>query len=164
VRPLHRGGGGVKKLGYGLALVVFFLDQLVKYWILEIVRLPEQGSVQLAPFFSLTFVGNVGVSMGMFQASSDFGRWGLVAVTAAIAGVVAVWIAREQQRVEVVALGLVLGGALGNIVDRIRFGYVVDFLHFDWGATSFWVFNVADAAITLGVLVLLWRALTAPKG
>lgn len=154
----------MKKLGYGLALVVFLLDQLVKYWILEIVRLPEQGSIPLAPFFSLTFVGNVGVSMGMFQASSDFGRWVLVAITGAIAGIVAVWIAREQQRVEVLALGLVLGGALGNIVDRIRFGYVVDFLHFYWGAMSFWVFNVADAAITLGVLVLLWRALTAPKG
>lgn len=154
----------MKKLGYGLALVVFLLDQLVKYWILEIVRLPEQGSIPLAPFFSLTFVGNVGVSMGMFQASSDLQRWGLVAVTGAIAAIVAFWIAREQQRTEVLAMGLVLGGALGNIVDRIRFGYVVDFLHFYWGARSFWVFNVADAAITLGVLVLLWRALTAPKG
>lgn len=154
----------MKKLGYGLALAVFIIDQLVKYWVLEIVRLPEQGSIPLAPFFSLTFVGNVGVSMGMFQASSDLGRWLLVAVTAGIAAVVAVWIAREQQRVEVLALGLVLGGALGNIVDRIRFGYVVDFLHFYWGGASFWVFNVADASITLGVLVLLWRALTAPKG
>jgi signal peptidase II len=161
---LRRGGGGVKKLGYGLALVVFLIDQAVKYWILEIVRLPEQGSIQLAPFFSLTFVGNVGVSMGMFQASNDIGRWGLVAVTAGIAAIVAYWIAREQQRTEVLAMGLVLGGALGNIVDRIRFGYVVDFLHFYWGSLSFWVFNVADAAITLGVLVLLWRALRAPKG
>lgn len=154
----------MKRLGYGLALVVFLIDQLVKYWILEIVRLQEQGSIPLTPFFSLTFVGNVGVSMGMFQASSDIGRWGLVAVTAAIASVVAWWIAREQQRTEVLAMGLVLGGALGNIVDRIRFGYVVDFLHFYWRGASFWVFNVADAAITLGVLVLLWRALRAPKG
>jgi signal peptidase II len=154
----------VKGLGYGLAVVVFILDQLSKYWILDIVRLPEQGSIAVAPFFSLTFVGNVGVSMGMFQASSDVGRWVLVAVTGAIAAVVAVWIAREQQRAEVLALGLVLGGALGNIVDRIRFGYVVDFLHFYWRDSSFWVFNVADAAITLGVLVLLVRALLAPKG
>jgi signal peptidase II len=164
LHPLHRGGGGVKGVGYGLALVVFILDQLSKYWILNIVRLPEQGSIAVAPFFSLTFVGNVGVSMGMFQASSDVGRWVLVAVTGAIAAVVAVWIAREQQRAEVLALGLVLGGALGNIVDRIRFGYVVDFLHFYWRDASFWVFNVADAAITLGVLVLLVRALLAPKG
>jgi signal peptidase II len=161
---LHRRGGGVKALGYGLALVVFILDQLSKYWILNIVRLPEQGSIELLPFFRLTFVGNVGVSMGMFQASSDVGRWVLVGVTAAIAAVVAVWIAREQQRVEVLALGLVLGGALGNIVDRVRFGYVVDFLHFYWRDSSFWVFNVADASISLGVLVLLVRAFRAPKG
>lgn len=154
----------MKLAGYGLALVVFILDQLSKYWILNIVHLPEQGSIPVLPFFRLTFVGNVGVSMGMFQASSDVGRWLLVGVTAVIAGVVAVWIAREQQRIEVLALGLVLGGAIGNIVDRIRFGYVVDFLHFTWRGASFWVFNVADAAITLGVLVLLIRALLAPKG
>lgn len=154
----------MKRLGYGLAAVVFILDQLSKYWILNIVRLPELGSIPVLPFFRLTFVGNVGVSMGMFQASSDVGRWLLVGVTAAIAATVAVWIAREHQRTDVIALGLVLGGALGNIVDRIRFGYVVDFLHFYWRDASFWVFNVADAAITLGVLVLLVRALMAPKG
>ena len=91
-------------------------------------------------------------------------RWLLVGVTAVIAVAVAVWITREKARADVVALGLILGGALGNIVDRIRFGYVVDFLHFFWGEHSFWVFNVADAAITAGVLILLSRALVAPKG
>ncbi|WP_426169141.1 signal peptidase II [Sandarakinorhabdus sp. DWP1-3-1] len=152
------------RLGYGLAAVVFAIDQLVKYWILAIVRLPERGFVDVLPFFRLTFVGNIGVSMGMFRANSDGGRWLLVALTAGIALIVAVWIAREKQRGEVVALGLILGGALGNIIDRVRFGYVVDFLHFFWGAHSFWVFNVADAAITAGVLLLLLRALLAPKG
>jgi signal peptidase II len=153
----------MKALGYGVALLVFILDQLSKYWIVNIVRLPEVGSIDVLPFFRLTFVGNVGVSMGMFTAQSDVGRWGLVAVTAAIASVVAVWIARERQRLDVLALGLVLGGALGNIVDRIRFGYVVDFLHFFWGERSFWVFNVADAAITCGVLLLLLRAFMTPE-
>lgn len=153
----------MKRLGYGLAAGVFFIDQLVKYWILAIVRLPEKGFIEMLPFFRLTFVGNIGVSMGMFRANSDMARWFLVAVTAAIAAAVAVWIAREKQRWDVVALGLVLGGALGNIVDRVRFGYVVDFLHFFWGTHSFWVFNVADAAITGGVLLLLGRALVAPK-
>ena len=153
----------MKRLGYGLAAAVFFIDQVVKHWILAIVRLPEKGFIEVLPFFRLTFVGNIGVSMGMFRANSDMARWFLVAVTAAIAGAVAVWIAREKQRWDVVALGLVLGGALGNIVDRVRFGYVVDFLHFFWGTHSFWVFNVADAAITGGVLLLLGRALLAPK-
>jgi signal peptidase II len=153
----------MKMLGYTIALLVFLIDQATKYWIVNIVRLPEVGSIDVLPFFRLTFVGNVGVSMGMFTAQSDAGRWLLVAVTATIAAVVAVWIAREKQRVDIVALGLVLGGALGNIVDRIRFGYVVDFLHFFWGDKSFWVFNVADAAITGGVLLLLVRALFTPE-
>ena len=118
----------------------------------------------MLPFFRLTYVGNIGVSMGLFRANSDMARWALVAVTGLIAGAVAVWITREKARADVLALGLVLGGALGNIVDRIRYGYVVDFLHFFWGERSFWVFNVADAAITAGVLLLLLRALTAPKG
>ena len=154
----------MKTLGFGIAAIVFVLDQISKYWILNIVRLPDVGSIEILSFFRLTFVGNVGVSMGLFRADSDMQRWALVAVTGAIAAAVAVWITREKARGDVVALGLVLGGALGNIVDRVRFGYVVDFLHFFWGERSFWVFNVADAAITLGVLLLLARALTAPKG
>lgn len=153
----------MKALGYTLALVVFIIDQISKYWIVNIVRLPEIGSIDVLPFFRLTFVGNVGVSMGMFTAQSDAGRWALVAVTGAIAAVVAVWIAREKQRLDVIALGLILGGAIGNIVDRVRFGYVVDFLHFFWGERSFWVFNVADAAISCGVLLLLLRSLLATE-
>jgi signal peptidase II len=152
------------RLGYGLAAIVFAIDQLVKYWILAIVRLPERGFIEVLPFFRLTYVGNIGVSMGLFRANSDTSRWLLVAMTAGIAAVVAIWIAREKQRADVLALGLILGGALGNIIDRVRFGYVVDFLHFFWGKHDFWVFNVADAAITGGVLMLLLRALLAPKG
>ena len=154
----------MKLLGYPLAIVVFIIDQLSKYWIVNIVRLPERGFIDVLPFFRLTYVGNIGVSMGMFRANSDMGRWFLVAVTAAIAAVVAVWISREKQRLDLLALGLVLGGALGNIVDRVRYGYVVDFLHFFWHEHNFWVFNVADAAISCGVLLLLSRALLAPKG
>ena len=149
----------MKRLGFGVAAVVFILDQLVKYWILNVVHLAERGYIDILPFFRLTYVGNIGVSMGMFNATTDMGRWFLVAVTGTIAAAVAVWITREQARIDVLALGLVLGGALGNIVDRVRFGYVVDFLHFFWGEHSFWVFNVADAAITAGVLLLLARAL-----
>jgi signal peptidase II len=144
---------------YLLALAVFILDQLSKWWIIDIVGLQARGSVPVLPFFSLTWVENRGVSMGMLTAGSDLERWGLVAVTGLIAGVVAVWIRREQHWGEALALGLVLGGALGNIVDRIRFGYVVDFVHLHVGQWSFYVFNVADAAISLGVIILLARAL-----
>lgn len=154
----------MKTLGFGVAFAVFVLDQLSKYWILAIVRLPERGYIDVLPVFRLTYVENVGVSMGLFRANSDLERWFLVAVTAMIALAVALWIVRERARGDVLALGLVLGGAIGNIVDRIRFGHVVDFLHFFVGTRNFWVFNVADAAITAGVLLLLYRALVAPKG
>ena len=151
------------RVGYPLAALVFAIDQAVKYWVLNIIHLPDRDPIELLPFFRLTFVGNVGVSMGFFRADTDFGRWMLVAVTGAIAAAVAVWIAREKARGEAIALGLVLGGALGNIVDRVRFGFVVDFLHFFIGEHSFWVFNVADSAISCGVALLLARALMAPK-
>ena len=154
----------MKRLGFGIAALVFLLDQLTKYWILAVVRLPERGYIEVLPVFRLTYVENIGVSMGLFNAYTAVGRWFLVVVTGGIAAAVAVWISREKARADVVALGLVLGGALGNIVDRVRFGYVVDFLHFFWGEHSFWVFNVADAAISTGVLLLLSRALMAPKG
>jgi signal peptidase II len=144
---------------YSLAALVFLLDQASKWWIVSVVGLEARGSIPILPVFSLTWVENRGVSMGLLTADSNLGRWLLVALTGLIAAVVAVWIRREKQWPEALALGLVLGGALGNIVDRIRFGYVVDFVHLHWGPWSFYVFNVADAAISVGVAILLLRAL-----
>ncbi len=149
----------MKLAAYLLALAVFVLDQLSKWWIISVVGLEDRITVPVLSFFSLTWVENRGVSMGMLTAGSDTERWALVGVTGLIAVVVAVWIRREQLWPEALALGLVLGGALGNIVDRIRFGYVVDFVHLHVGQWSFYVFNVADAAISLGVVILLVRAL-----
>jgi signal peptidase II len=95
----------------------------------------------------------------LFGASTETARWVLTAVTAAIAVFVGVWLWRERNRTDVLGLGLVLGGALGNITDRVRYGYVIDFLDLHFGAfRPFLVFNLADAAITLGVLILLARA------
>ena len=146
--------------GYALALGVFALDQLVKWIMLGPLALREVGQLTLLPIFNFTYVENHGVSLGMLTADSQTERWALVAVTAAIATGVAVWIGREKNRWDIVALGLVLGGALGNIVDRARFGYVVDFLDLHFGEfRPFMVFNVADAAITCGVVLLLARSL-----
>jgi signal peptidase II len=147
------------RVAYGLAAAVFVIDQLVKWWIIEALGLRQLESVPVLPFFSLTWVENRGVSMGLLTADTETGRWLLVGLTAAIAAFVAFWIRRERHWPESLALGLVLGGALGNIVDRVRFGYVVDFVHLHIGAWSFYVFNVADAAITLGVAVLLLSTL-----
>ena len=145
---------------YLLALGVFVLDQLVKWIMLGPLALREVGQIVLLPIFNFTYVENHGVSLGFLTADSNAERWLLVAVTAAIAIGVAVWILREKNRWDIVALALVLGGALGNILDRARLGYVVDFLDLHFGEfRPFMVFNVADAAITAGVVLLLARSL-----
>jgi signal peptidase II len=149
----------MKRMGYSIAAAVFVTDQLVKYWVTHILDLRSVGTIEILPVFNLTWVQNTGVSTGLLRADSDTMRWVLVAATLAIAAAVGVWIVRETNRWDVAALGLVLGGALGNIVDRARFGYVVDFLHVFWQDHHFYVFNVADAAISVGVIVLLVRAL-----
>lgn len=149
------------RFGFGIAALIFGIDQLIKYIVTDVLGISYQGAVmELLPFFDLRFVPNIGVSLGLLPANSETMRWGLVAMTAAIAIGVTVWMLREQNRFDVLALSLVLGGALGNIVDRARFGYVVDYadLHFgEW--RPFLIFNVADAAITIGVVILLARAL-----
>jgi signal peptidase II len=150
--------------GFVLALLVFALDQATKWVVTFPLQLQFRREIEIVSFFDLRWVENRGVSLGLLSASSDTTRWLLVAMTTAIALFVAVWLWREKRRDDAWGLALVLGGALGNIVDRIRFGYVVDFadLHFgEW--RPFLVFNVADAAITIGVLLLLIRALLTRK-
>ena len=156
-RPAERNH---RTLALGLAALVFAFDQLTKYIVIGPLQLQRRSVMELFEFFDLRWVENRGVSMGFLTADTELGRWLLVAMTAAIATGVAVWIWRERGRHDAIPLALVLGGALGNIVDRIRFGYVVDFadLHFgEW--RPFLIFNVGDAAITIGVLLLLVRAL-----
>ena len=146
--------------GYALALAVFAIDQLAKWIMTGPFALREVGQIVLLPIFQLSYTENAGVSLGLLTADTATGRWLLVALTGTIAAGVAVWIAREANRWDVLALGLVLGGALGNITDRIRFGYVVDFLDLHFGDfRPFMIFNVADAAITCGVVLLLARSL-----
>ena len=155
----------VRTFGLTMAAVIFLADQLTKYIVSVPLQLETVGQIELLPFFNLTWVENYGVSLGLFTAKSELGRWLLIAMTGAIASVVAVWLWRERNRQDAFGLGLILGGAVGNILDRIRFGHVVDFadLHFTLPSGSdfrpFLVFNVADAAITIGVLILLFRAL-----
>lgn len=149
-----------RKLGMIAAAAIFLSDQIMKYIVVYPLALQSRQTIELLPFFDLHFVRNFGVSMGFFRADSDAMRWVLVGLTAVIAGFVAVWMWREKARGDVLALGLVLGGALGNILDRVRFGYVVDFADFHIGEwRPFLIFNLADAAITIGVLILLARAL-----
>ena len=154
-----------RRLGFLVALIVLALDQLAKWWVtgpLGVAHLGDQ--LVLLPIFNLTYTENNGISLGLLNATTAVGRWMLVALTSAIAVAVAVWIGREKNRIDQIALGLVLGGALGNILDRVRHGYVVDFADLHFGDfRPFLVFNVGDAAISIGVVILLLRAFLARK-
>jgi len=153
------------RLGFAVALVVLVVDQLAKWFVTHPLGLNQLGDqLVLLPIFNFTYTENEGISLGLLNASNPVGRWMLVAVTSEIAVGVAVWIGRERNRLDRLALGMVLGGALGNILDRVRFGYVVDFADLHFGAwRPFLVFNVGDAAISIAVVILLLRAFLARK-
>ena len=144
------------------AAIIFVADQLTKWIVSGPLRLQEVGQIYVLPIFNLTWTENRGISLGLLNAETEVGRWMLVALTAAIAIGVAVWIGREKHRGDQLALGMVLGGALGNILDRVRHGYVTDFADLHFGEfRPFLIFNVADAAISIGVVILLLRAFIA---
>jgi signal peptidase II len=154
-----------RSLGFAVALLVFALDQLLKWVVTHPLGLNQIGDqLVLLPIFNFTYTQNIGISLGLLNATNPVGRWMLVGMTSLIAIGVAYWIGRERHRFEQVALGMVLGGALGNILDRVRFGYVVDFADLHFGAVRpFLVFNVGDAAISIAVAILLLRAFLTRK-
>ena len=144
---------------YLTALGILIADQLTKWIMIGPLALEQVRQIVVLPIFNFTWVQNFGISLGLAQAQNDTQRWLLVALTGAIAIAVGYWITREEKNGDRIALALVLGGALGNIIDRARLGYVVDFLDLHFGEVRpFYVFNVADAAISIGVVILLLRA------
>jgi len=148
-----------RRLAFGVALLILLADQFTKWLVAGPLQLQEVRQIVLLPIFNLTWTENRGISLGLLHATSPAMRWVLVGVTAAIAIAIAVWIVREKRLGDQLALGLVLGGAIGNILDRSRFGYVVDFADLHFGDfRPFLVFNVGDAAISIGVVILLLRA------
>jgi signal peptidase II len=143
---------------YGFALIVIVIDQLTKAWVLSGLDLQEVGRVAvLSPIFNLTWVENRGVSFGLFGDGSA--RWMLSLFSIGVAGLLGWWALKADRRLLVTAIGLVMGGAIGNVIDRIRFGFVVDFLDFSGTGVFPWVFNVADSAITIGVILLILDSL-----
>ncbi len=145
--------------GIVAALVVLAADQASKYWVLNILDLPDLGSVALLPVLNLTMVWNHGVTFGLFNNFGGFGRVALAAVALAIVAALAVWLWRAERLTVALALGAIGGGAVGNVIDRLRFGAVVDFIHAHAWGWSWYVFNVADAAIVCGVAVLVLDSL-----
>lgn len=162
-------------VGFSIALDIFILDQLTKWLILEYIirkevqpnasplgliewlinapsRLPPGTSIELLPFFNLTMVWNEGISFGMFQGS---GVWILVSLSLAITIIFSIWLMRAQGWLQAVSLALVIGGAVGNVLDRLRFGAVADFFDFHVMGWHYPAFNIADCAIVIGIALLV---------
>ena len=151
-------------LGLAAAVLAFLVDQGSKLWLMNVYEIGERQPVRLAPFLDLVMAWNPGVSYSWFSATTPAGRWTLVAVTLAATVLLAVWLWRAATRVAGLALGLFVGGALGNAVDRAAYGAVADFFHFHVGSFSWYVFNLADVAIVAGVALLLYDSLLAGGG
>lgn len=136
-----------------LAALVILLDQLTKWWILELMDPPRQ--IELTPFFNLVLAWNRGVSFSLFHSGAAYAPYVLSAVALAVVVGLLWWIGRQERVLPVLAIGLVIGGALGNVIDRLYFGAVVDFLDFHVGNWHWPAFNLADSAITVGVIGLV---------
>jgi len=143
-----------------VALIGLVLDQASKLWLLHGFNLQLNGPVELLPVLDFVLVWNRGISYGLFQQNSDLGRWLLAGLTIAVTIGMWIWSARCTSRFVALALALVIGGALGNGVDRLAYGAVVDFVHFHVGTFSWYVFNLADVWIVAGVIGLLYDSFT----
>jgi lipoprotein signal peptidase len=151
------------RTGLPVAAAILVADQASKYWILEILRLPEIRQFKLLDLggagFDLTMVWNRGVTFGLLAGEAPWHRILLAVLSLAVAAFLLRWIARAENRLTAIALGAVVGGAVGNVIDRLRFGAVVDFADAWIGGWHWYVFNLADAAIVLGVVALVADAL-----
>jgi signal peptidase II len=145
------------------AIIVLALDQASKLWLLFVFDIGHRGAVRLTPFFDLVLAWNVGISFGWFQNDSHLAQFALMAVKAVAVIVLAIWMARSRTLMATIALGLIIGGAIGNAIDRFAYGAVVDFalFHLQIGGNTFnwYVFNLADVAIVAGVAALLYDSL-----
>lgn len=159
VNPLLRSG-------LAAAIAALVLDQASKLWLLNVYELGPRGTVQITPFFDLVLAWNTGISYGWFQDTGPAGQAVLLAIKAIAIIVLGVWMAKSGTRVAVIGLGLIIGGAIGNAIDRLAYGAVVDFALFHvqiGGKTYNWyVFNLADVAIVAGVAALLYDSLVIP--
>jgi signal peptidase II len=156
--------GKLAPLGLLTGLIVLIADQASKWWVLNTLDLPDVRQIVVLPVLNLTMVRNSGVTFGLL---TDLGAWGHGVLAVIALGVVAalgLWLRRAETRLIAVAIGAIAGGAVGNVIDRVRFGWVVDFIHAHvespWGDLSWYVFNIADAAIVSGVAALIIDSLS----
>lgn len=148
------------RLGVIAAAITLVLDQVSKFWLVRVFDIAHRGTVKLTPFFDLVLAWNQGISFGWFQNDGPTAQIVLMAIKAVAVVVLGVWMARSQTALATAALGLIIGGAIGNGIDRLAYGAVVDFalFHVQIGENTFnwYVFNLADVAIVAGVAALLY--------
>jgi signal peptidase II len=149
---------GPRLIGFLTALVTLVIDQGHKLWMLFVFDIAKNQPVQLAPFLDLVMAWNPGISYSLLRADTDMGRYGLLGLSLTVTLGLSVWLWRAPLKLTTVALGLIIGGALGNAYDRFAYGAVADFFHFHVGSFSWYVFNLADVAIVAGVGLLLYES------
>ena len=146
------------KMGAIAAFITFAVDQIHKWWMLGPFDIAANQPVRIAPFMDLVLAWNHGVSYGWFSSLGHNGRWVLIGISLAIVAMLAIWLVKATDRVSALALGLLIGGALGNALDRVLHGAVADFFFFHAFGYSWYVFNLADVAIVAGVAGLLYSS------
>lgn len=150
------------QLGLAVAAAAVALDQFTKFLLLNVLGFAAMGegaSYRITPFFNVVLAWNRGVSFGLFPTDSVVGRIILIGFSLAVIAALGVWLSRTADRLVAVGVGMIIGGALGNVVDRLRFGAVADFFDFHAFGYHWYVFNVADAAIVIGVGLLVFESL-----
>ena len=153
--------GPVTTLGATVALLAAVVDQLSKLWALFVLDVGARAPIAVTPFLDFVLVWNRGISYGLFQQEGPLGQGALLALKAVAVILLWIWLARSASRLTAVALGLIIGGAIGNAIDRFTYGAVADFILFHvttatW-TFNWYVFNLADAAIVAGVIGLLYE-------
>ena len=155
--------GPLSRLGLAVALAAAATDQAMKLWLLFVFDLGGRGIVTLTPFFDLVLTWNTGISYGLLRQQGPFGQWALLALKAIAVILLWIWLSRVTSRLTALSLGLIIGGAVGNAIDRFAYGAVADFALFHLSTASFsfnwYVFNLADVAIVAGVIGLLYETL-----
>jgi signal peptidase II len=155
------------RFGLGVALVACVIDQASKLYLLFVFHLADRGPVRLGPFFDFVLTRNTGISYGLFQTQGALGQWVLLGFKAVAVVLLFVWLLRARDRLTALSLGLIIGGAIGNAIDRLAYGWVADFVFFhvsgaDW-RFNWYVFNLADVAIVAGVIGLLYESLAGDR-
>jgi signal peptidase II len=155
--------GSLTRFGLAVAVLAAAADQAVKLWLLFVLDLGGRGIVTLTPFFDLVLTWNTGISYGLFRQEGPLGQWALLALKAIAVALLWIWLSRAGTRLTALSLGLIIGGAIGNAIDRFAYGAVADFALFHVTTASFsfkwYVFNLADVAIVAGVVGLLYETI-----